>query len=351
VDPANEGVDTYCTGVSGANIVGCSQETLPYIKGNPLTNKWGGLITTGFFLSGTTFTSITDPSAAILAQGAGSPLLQYTMAMGVSGSNVVGYCVDKYGLNVNFIATITSGTGSGSPVGIPGVYPSYTLTLTATDSNIPQGIGYATLTISKKDGFVLAGALPDGESIPVSGIVADEVGTTVVNISKALAYPSAAVRNAKGSLAGALYIVSTGSTDIDGTLAWTKPAQTKGTFPGAIQTNLNIDGWIYTAPPKGGSVLPGFTTGQVILTDTNGFSLAKDVTLTPKNGLTVTNPGTDKLSLTITAATGLFKGSFRYPLGKSYKSATIDGVLNQSGTNGFGLFRGPNGSGQVSLTQ
>ncbi len=181
--------------------------------------------------------------------------------------------------------------------------------------------------------------------------MADEVGTTVVNISKALAYPSAAVRNAKGSLAGALYIVSTGSTDIDGTLAWTKPAQTKGTFPGAIQTNLNIDGWIYTAPPKGGSVLPGFTTGQVILTDTNGFSLAKDVTLTPKNGLTVTNPGTDKLSLTITAATGLFKGSFRYPLGKSYKSATIDGVLNQSGTNGFGLFRGPNGSGQVSLTQ
>jgi hypothetical protein len=140
VDPANEGVDTYCTGVSGANIVGCSQETLPYIKGNPLTNKWGGLITTGFFLSGTTFTSITDPSAAILAQGAGSPLLQYTMAMGVSGSNVVGYCVDKYGLNVNFIATITSGTGSGSPVGIPGVYPSYTLTLTATDSNMASSL-------------------------------------------------------------------------------------------------------------------------------------------------------------------------------------------------------------------
>ena len=350
-DPANQGVDTYCTGVSGSNIVGYSQETLPSIKGNPLTNKWGGIIATGFFLSGTTFTSITDPSAGILPQGSGAPLLQYTTAMGVSGSNVVGYCVDKDGLYVNYIATITSGTGSGSPVGIPGVETSYTLTLTSTDSSIPQGIGYATLTISKKDGFVLAGALPDGESISASGALADDIGLTAVDINKALAYPTVTVKGAKGSLLGALFIESSGSNDIDGVLTWTKPAQTKGTYSAAIQTNLDVNGWVYTAPPKSGSVLPGFATGQVILTDTTGFSLTKDVTLTAKNGLTVTNPGTDKLSLTITAATGLFKGSFRYPFGRSYKSATVDGVLDQSGTNGVGLFRGPNGIGQVSLSQ
>jgi len=351
VDPANQGVDTYCTGVSGSNIVGFSQETLPYIKGNPLTNKWGGIIATGFFLSGTTFTSITDPSAAILPEGNGFPFMQYTTTMGVSGNNVAGYCVDKYGLNVNYIATITSGTGSGSPVGIPDVFTSYTVTLTATDSTIPQGIGYGTLTISKRDDFMLAGALPDGESISVSGSLADDVGLTAVNINEALAYPSVTVKKAKGSLEGVLFIEDTGSDDIDGTLTWTKPAQTKGTYPGAIQTNPNISGWLYTAPAKGGSVLPGFTTGQVVLTDTTGFSLTKDVTLTAKNGLTVTNPGTDKLSLTITAATGLFKGSFRYPFGKSYKSATVDGVLSQSGTSGIGLFRGPNGSGQVLLSQ
>ena len=273
------------------------------------------------------------------------------MAMGVTGSNVVGFCVDKDGLNVNYIAAITSGTGSGSPVGIPGVDTSYTLTLTATDSTIPQGIGYATLNISRKDGFVLAGALPDGESFSTSGKLADEIGVTVVNVTKALAYPSVTVKNAKGSLDGSLYIVSSGSDDIDGTLTWTKPAQKKGTHPAAIQTNPDIGGWIYTAPPKGGSVLPGFTTGQVVLTDTTGFSLTKDVTLTAQNKLTVTNPGTDKLSLAITARTGLFKGSFRYPFGDTFKSATIDGVLSQSGTAGFGLFRGPNGTGQVSLSQ
>jgi hypothetical protein len=88
-----------------------------------------------------------------------------------------------------------------------------------------------------------------------------------------------------------------------------------------------------------------------VLSDTTGFSLTKDVTLTAKNGVTVTNPGADKLSLTITAASGLFKGSFRYPFGKSSKSATIEGVLDQSGTSGFGLFLGPNGTGQVSISQ
>jgi hypothetical protein len=350
-DPANQGIDTYCTGVSGSNIVGYSQETLPYIKGNPLTNKSGGLIATGFFISGTTFTSITDPSAGILSSGNGSPLEEYTTAMGVSGSNVVGYCVDQDGLYLNYLATITSGTGSGSPVGIPGVQTSYTLTLTATDSGIPQGIGYGTLTISRKDGFILAGALPDGESIPVSGKLADEIGVTAVNISKALAYPSVTVKNAKGSLAGTLFIETSGSNNIGGALTWTKPAQKKGTYPAAIQTDPNISGWVYTAPGKGGSVLPGFTTGAVVLSDTTGFSLTKDVTLTAKNGVTVTNPGADKLSLTITAASGLFKGSFRYPFGKSSKSATIEGVLDQSGTSGFGLFLGPNGTGQVSISQ
>ena len=60
----------------------------------------------------------------------------------------------------------------------------------------------------------------------------------------------------------------TGNSDFNGTLAWTKPAQSKGDYPAAINANLEVIGSLYLVAKKG-SVLPGFTGGTLELSDTS----------------------------------------------------------------------------------
>ena len=105
---------------------------------------------------------------------------------------------------------------------------------------------------------------------------------------------------------------------------------------------------------KGSSVLPGFTTGSISLSDTGTLSisgsgaLVKDLSLSNKNLFTVTNQAGDKLKLTVAPTTGVFKGSFIYP-GQKKKATTFSGVLFQDQLEGAGYFLGPDGGGSVSL--
>lgn len=161
-------------------------------------------------------------------------------------------------------------------------------------------------------------------------------------------------KGSKGSLDGTLTFVSTGTSDVSGTLQWEKPQQTKGDYPAQIDTILSAIGSYYIPPGKNGSVLPGFTSGALTLSDTGTLSvpasgpLVKNVMLSPPHTFTVTNPGTDKLKMTVTASNGVFKGTFVYPGDK--KPTAFGGVLFQDQIDGGGFFLGPNGSGAVSLS-
>jgi hypothetical protein len=66
--------------------------------------------------------------------------------------------------------------------------------------------------------------------------------------------------------------------------------------------------------------------------------------------LIINNPP-DGLKVTVTPSTGIFKGSFLYPVpGKKPKRTDFSGVLCQDQTISRGFFLGPGGSGTVSLS-
>ena len=197
--------------------------------------------------------------------------------------------------------------------------------------------------------MVTTGKLPDGMSFSASGaLVIGPGGSQFVINDQSLAYPSVSTRGTKGSLAGTLTFESLSGSGLDGSLTWTKPAQTKGDYPGAIDTTLNVIGSLYTPPPRGGSVLPGFTAGTLAVTDMSGSIFSAPAALTSANKISLTNPP-GKLKMTITPSTGVFKGSFVYP-GQT-KATDFSGVLFQDQTIGGGFFLGPNGSGTVQLEQ
>jgi hypothetical protein len=299
--------------------------------------------------------STTDPLAA-------GQSLQFSFESTVKPSLMEKDSVFYHGTPVE-----TSFVYTGAPFSDPGyqfvvsfVAPKtlrYTLLISATDTSptVPQGTGYATMTVSPVGKAAMAGKLADGESFSVSGTTVTVTGTTQFVIDKSLTYPSVTVRNAKGSLAGTItFVTVTGTSDLSGTLGWMKPQQKRGAYSAAIDTNLDVIGSLYTPPGSGESVLPGFTNGTLVLSDTGTLSLSgatpleKTVMLTSKNALVVTDPGGDKAKATITASTGVFKGSFLYP-GQT-KRTDFDGVLFQDQTIGGGFFVGPDGGGAVSLS-
>jgi uncharacterized repeat protein (TIGR03803 family) len=257
--------------------------------------------------------------------------------------------IEGYGTVFSFPAS-----SSGGPIPPNPFQGKYTLLLSSTGSGnaIPNGDGYATLVVSSNGAVAMAGRLMDGESFSATGNIS---AANQFVVAKALSYPSVTSRGAKGSLAGTLtFVTVTGTSDLSGSLEWTKPQQKLGAYQAPIDTNLSVIGSIYTPPAKGTSALPGFTAGTLDLSDTGALSVAsasqveQDITLTPKNALTLTPAIADKLTIALTPSTGVFKGSFIYPNKKT--RTAFQGVLFQDQTLGAGFFVGPDGCGSVSLT-
>ncbi|HEX4085418.1 MAG TPA: hypothetical protein VHY22_10940 [Chthoniobacteraceae bacterium] len=233
------------------------------------------------------------------------------------------------------------------PQPVPGAYTAL-LSATEADPAIPQGAGCATMMISTKNAVAISGRLPDGEPFSASGAITTSTaaGEQFI-IDKTLAYPSVATAGSKGSLSGTVtFTTISGSSTFSGVLEWTKPAQKKGSYPGAIATGLNIAGSFYVPPPKGGSVLPGFESGILQLSDTGGIVLSATLQLGANDKFALTTPP-DHLHLAVTPSTGLLKGSFIYP--GTRKSVSLYGVLVQDQISGSGFFVGPDGGGSISL--
>ncbi len=252
--------------------------------------------------------------------------------------------------------TYSSLSGIGFRVASIAAPLRYTVLLTATSksASIPQGTGYATLTVGIHHGCIMAGSLPDNEQFSDSGTLVSSTNGYHFVVNETLAYPSVTSTGAKGSLVGTLtFATLTGTSDLSGTLKWIKPQQSTGQYPTAINTNIRVIGSLYTYP-TGNSVLPGFTTGTLDLTDSGKLSLSgtthlnQAVVLTSTNTLNLTAPIHDKLTVAVSPSTGVFKGTFVYP-GKTTPTA-FAGVLFQDQTKGGGFFLGPDGSGSVTLT-
>jgi formylglycine-generating enzyme required for sulfatase activity len=231
----------------------------------------------------------------------------------------------------------------------------YTLLLTPpAGAGIPQGTGYGILGVSSSGSALFEGKLPDSESFSTTGVLVSGNAGIQFSVNIPLSYASVTPANAKGSLTGVLNFKTVSGSDVDATLKWVKPQQTSGDYPAAINTNLAVIGSVYAVKPNG-SVLPGFTSGVLELSDTGALSVSSSneldeaVVLTSSNTLTVTNPK-DSLKVTINVSTGVFQGTFLYPTAKPILTG-FAGVLYQDQVFGAGLFIGPYGSGPVSLAR
>ena len=340
-------------GINNGNIVGTMRPNMDDLDGFEL------------MLSGGTYTTLVFPLTATKNS-------TYTNAEGISGGDIVGYYYDSNNINQHgfllsggeYTTIDYPGSTSGTELYgvsngcIIGMYSkpflavptgldqgTYTVLLkpASTAPSVPQGTGYATLTVNSTGGVVFSGQLADGEGFSGTGAMFADAFT----LKESLSYAAVATKGATGALAGTLVFQKLAGADFNGTLKWIKPAQTTGKFPAAIETDLNVIGSLYTPPAAGSSALPGFTTGT--LTVSTAAPVKQSVALTSANSFTLTAPVQDQMAFVLTPSTGVFKGSFLYP-GQSAPTAFI-GVLYQDQVIGGGFYLGPVGAGKVNLSR
>jgi uncharacterized repeat protein (TIGR02543 family) len=213
----------------------------------------------------------------------------------------------------------------------------YTLVLPGTNSPAqPGGNGFGTVTVDTSGNIKFSGTLGDGTAVTESAIESAQ-GQWPLYIS---------LDSGNGMLFGWLAFTNEPDRDIDGMLSWFRPAQPTAKLYNAGFTNVTeVAGSVY-ALAKGARVLD-LTNGYVVLEDGGlAQSISNQFTLGANNIVT----GSNKLSLTITTTTGLFKGTVptTNTLGKAV-SITITGAVLQKQTNGFGLFLNGDQSGSVYL--
>jgi len=211
----------------------------------------------------------------------------------------------------------------------------YTLVIPGSNdaANSPGGDSYGTVTISKAGSLLLAGKLADNtilsQTVPVSA-----EGWWPLH---ALLYTG------KGSLHGWMQFTNEDSSDIAGTLSWIKLTNSAAKFYRAGFTNEHDAVGSAYVPPTTNRVI-NMTNGTVEFRLGNLLeSITNNVLLTTNNK--ITNLSSNKLTLTFTLTSGLFKGSVTDT--NTGKAIPFTGALLQKLDSGYGHFLGTNQSGQV----
>jgi hypothetical protein len=219
----------------------------------------------------------------------------------------------------------------------------YTLLLLpdSAATSFPQGNGYGVLTVDAGGSIKLKGTLGDGTKIKQTATVSED-GSWPVYIPL---YAN------KGMLSGWVTLTNiVGVSDLNGTLAWTKPVQsTAKLYRNGFTNSVTAEGTRYTRPPAGTPALVVsnaacnvlFTAGAGTLSS----FLSNSVTLDVANKMSPCVA--DGFKLKMTAATGLFSGSFLNPA--SHKATKFNGALLQKQNLGAGFFLGTDQSGFVTL--
>jgi len=207
----------------------------------------------------------------------------------------------------------------------------YTLIFPGTNSpTMTNGNGFGTVTVNTSGTVTFSGTLGDGTKVTQSATESGQ-GQWPLYI---------ALDSGNGMLLGWLTFTNESDRDIDGLLTWIKPLQPVTTlYPAGFTNILEAAGSAYSLA-KGAPVL-NLTNGYVLLDD-GGLtqSISNQFTLEANNVV----KGSNKLSLTITTTTGLFKGTTTNSAGATI---SFTGAVLQKQTNGFGQFLNADQTGTV----
>jgi hypothetical protein len=188
----------------------------------------------------------------------------------------------------------------------------------------------------------LSGALADGAPL-VAGSRFSSVNTLSLYVP---------LYGNKGSIHGVVNLRSSASSDLDGTMHWSKPALPKARVrPEGIEADSPLLGSRYVQPAAGTPVVAvrsGEENGELVLGDGNiEPEVVQSLTIKPSNLVSVETSALHDLHVKINPVNGRFSGSFLHPATGTMSS--IRGVIFQKRNAGFGFFIGKDRSGYTSL--
>ena len=227
---------------------------------------------------------------------------------------------------------------SRAPTGRVG---KYTLLLHSTSSEpgVPDGDGFARMSVSAAGSVSISGVLADGVAFSSRAkVLAGDVVPFCVKLF-----------GGKGTLAGVVSWES--QNQIVGGPLWCRPAMRSLLFPAGFGTDLSLRGALYTPPARGTRQLFFFDTednAQVSLVDETLGVFELTATLTTANKMEVLLPNTDQLKVQLSPGSGLFSGSFLHPM--LNRRVTFKGAVVQAELLGGGFFLTSNRAGRVSIS-
>jgi hypothetical protein len=203
-------------------------------------------------------------------------------------------------------------------------------------SSGPDGDGFAGVKVSARGMIALAGTLADGTKAAQKTTVSKN-GTWPLYVS---------LYKDKGALLSWVTFTNDTFSDFSGLANWFKQTQPRTKYYRAGFTNeTTLLGSRYTPPSATNRVL-NFTDGLIAFTDGNlAENFANQVLLIP-NGKVV-NLGTNKLSVSLSKPSGLFRGTVIPP--GATRSLTFRGAVIQKQNRGGGFIMGTNETGQVTF--
>ncbi len=200
----------------------------------------------------------------------------------------------------------------------------------------PGGYGSGSVTIDLKGKLRFKGVLGDGTA-----------ASQTTAVSKSGRWPLfVSLYRGKGVLLGWVTFTNEPANDVRGDLTWAKIPGAAGKF---YTNGFTIFGPLigsqYMTPPRGTPVL-NWTNGSIELSGGNlAAPLTNEITVATNNKVTVTS--TNRTTLSITAASGLLRGSFINP--GTGRSSSIKGALLQKQQWGGGVFLGTNQTGLLMV--
>ena len=216
----------------------------------------------------------------------------------------------------------------------------FTIVIPGDDSQAetePGGFSFGTATVDAGGRVSLKMTLADGTKMTQ--------GTT---LSKDGYWPLyVPLYSGSGSVLSWVVFMESSEASFTGTLNWTKPAIATAKFYSAgFAVQHELAGSSYSAPTNTTDAVLKFDSGKVRFAAGNlADEFANDVSLLNNK---VTNLGTNKLTLSINLASGLFNGSVTTPDGS--RSFPFKGAVYQKQNQGWGFFLGTNQSGRVRFS-
>ena len=200
---------------------------------------------------------------------------------------------------------------------------TYTLLLSATDTNAPQGYGYATLTVNRTGSGSLSGVLNDGAKLTAKAPVSQS-GLWPLYVSL---YKTGRIN--AGACVG--WVSFETNTTVTATVDWFAPT---------FATALTLAGSQYTTGPQ--------LTNGIWAVNLSGGGLPSNIVQAVTLNVLGKVIGANPLKLKITLNSGQFSGSFNPAIGA--KPIAFNGLLLQVQDLGAGLFQTTTGqTGGITL--